>query len=106
MMKCNMCYDRTSADLKPMCASVCPSQALFFGTPEELERLRPNSQPSNTFMFGHQIISTKVNMMLPKAGTIEHIDVLDAMFDPPEPRQNLEDALMFAMEGTEPDASK
>jgi Fe-S-cluster-containing dehydrogenase component len=30
MMKCDMCYDRTSVGLKPMCASVCPSQALAF----------------------------------------------------------------------------
>ena len=28
MMKCNMCYDRTSAGKKPMCATVCPSGAL------------------------------------------------------------------------------
>jgi Fe-S-cluster-containing dehydrogenase component len=32
MMKCDMCYDRTSVGKKPMCASVCLSQALFFGT--------------------------------------------------------------------------
>jgi Fe-S-cluster-containing dehydrogenase component len=32
MMKCDMCYDRTSVGRKPMCATVCPSQALFFGT--------------------------------------------------------------------------
>jgi len=32
MMKCDLCYDRTSIGKKPMCASVCPSQALFFGT--------------------------------------------------------------------------
>ena len=38
MMKCDMCYDRTSEGKKPMCASVCPSQALFFGTAEEIER--------------------------------------------------------------------
>ena len=31
MMKCDMCYDRTSAGLRPMCATVCPSQALSFG---------------------------------------------------------------------------
>ena len=41
MMKCDMCYDRTSVGLKPMCASICPSQALFFGTRAEVERLRP-----------------------------------------------------------------
>ena len=28
MMKCDLCYDRTSQGLKPMCASVCPSGAL------------------------------------------------------------------------------
>ena len=32
MMKCDMCYDRTSIGKKPMCATVCPSQALFYGT--------------------------------------------------------------------------
>ena len=41
MMKCDMCYDRTSVGKKPMCATVCPSQALFFGTREEIEQLRP-----------------------------------------------------------------
>ena len=30
MMKCDMCYDRTSVGRKPMCASVCPSGALFW----------------------------------------------------------------------------
>ncbi|HKW00884.1 MAG TPA: 4Fe-4S dicluster domain-containing protein, partial [Vicinamibacterales bacterium] len=28
MMKCDMCYDRSSVGKKPMCATVCPSQAL------------------------------------------------------------------------------
>jgi len=66
MMKCDMCYDRTSIGKKPMCASVCPSQALFFGTREEIEHLRPRSMPINTFQFGDQIITTKVNMMVPR----------------------------------------
>jgi Fe-S-cluster-containing dehydrogenase component len=26
MMKCDMCYDRTSVGKRPMCATVCPSQ--------------------------------------------------------------------------------
>src|SRR5690606_34614807 len=39
MMKCDLCYDRTSVGKKPMCASVCPSQALFFGTRSEIEAL-------------------------------------------------------------------
>src|SRR3989441_11424248 len=38
MMKCDMCFDRTSAGKKPMCATVCPSQALYFGPLAEIER--------------------------------------------------------------------
>ena len=66
MMKCDMCYDRTSLGKKPMCASVCPSQALFFGTRDEIERLRPASRPVNQFEFGEQIVRTKVNMLVPR----------------------------------------
>lgn len=65
MMKCDMCYDRTSEGRKPLCASVCPSQCLYFGTREEIAALRPNSRPINQFQFGHQEINTKVNMLLP-----------------------------------------
>src|SRR5918911_3470162 len=51
MRKCDMCYDRTSVGLKPMCATVCPSGALWYGTREEIERLRPKSEFLNTFKF-------------------------------------------------------
>ncbi len=57
MMKCTMCYDRTSVGKKPMCATVCPSGALFYGT------------PVNTFVFGKEIVNTKVNIMMPKGST-------------------------------------
>jgi len=67
MMKCDMCYDRTSQGLKPMCASVCPSQALYFGTREELEELRPNSRAVDSFRFGAQVVSTRVKMLVPKS---------------------------------------
>jgi Fe-S-cluster-containing dehydrogenase component len=66
MMKCNMCYDRTSAGKKPMCATVCPSGALFFGTREEIELKRPDSVPVDTFIFGNQEVKTKVKIMMPK----------------------------------------
>jgi Fe-S-cluster-containing dehydrogenase component len=79
MMKCDMCYDRTSEGLKPMCATVCPSQALFFGTREQIELLRPRSVPTNEFHFGKQTITTKVNMMLPRTGKAEYVDVTQAM---------------------------
>jgi len=83
MMKCDMCYDRTSVGKKPMCASVCPSQALYFGTRDEVERLRPNSRPFNTFRFGRQTITTKVNLMIPKLAAFEHLDVLSAINQAP-----------------------
>ena len=81
MMKCDMCYDRTSIGKKPMCATVCPSQALFFGTREEIERLRPQSRPMNAFKFGRQTITTKVNMMVPRKSPVTHVDVLSAMHE-------------------------
>ena len=81
MMKCDMCYDRSSVGLKPMCASVCPSGALFFGAREEIERLRPRSRPINSFRFGQQVITTKVNMMVPAAAQAEHLDVTAAMLE-------------------------
>ena len=91
MMKCDMCYDRSSVGKKPLCATVCPSQALFFGTREEITRLRPQSTPINTFQFGRQTITTKVNMMVPKRRTaIKHLDVLSAMHaESPGRRVNL-----------------
>jgi Fe-S-cluster-containing dehydrogenase component len=66
MMKCDMCYDRTSIGKKPMCATVCPSQALFYGTAEEIDRLRPMSTPSNRFQFGNQLITTRFFVMWPR----------------------------------------
>ena len=95
MMKCDMCYDRTSVGKKPMCASVCPSQALFFGTRDEVEKLRPRSRPINRFQFGNQTISTKVNMMVPKESGNEQLDVTAAM-DEPTAEQNMADDPMMA----------
>jgi Fe-S-cluster-containing dehydrogenase component len=79
MMKCDMCYDRTSVGLKPMCATVCPSGALWYGTRAEIEELRPRSEPVNSFQFGQQVITTKVNMMVPKDAGITRVDVTSAM---------------------------
>jgi Fe-S-cluster-containing dehydrogenase component len=82
-----MCYDRTSVGNKPMCASVCPSQALFYGTRDEIDKLRPQSRPINTFQFGKQTITTKVNMMVPKTSRVEQLDVTETM-----PRAQRDDA--------------
>ena len=95
MMKCDMCYDRTSEGKRPMCATVCPSQALFFGRREEIERLRPRSRPINEFRFGSQTIHTKVRMMVPRDTAAQHIDVRDAMFDSDD-RSDADDLMLSA----------
>ena len=86
MMKCDMCYDRTSTGRRPMCATVCPSGALTYAPREEVERLRKRSRPVNTFQFGAQTITTKVNMMAPKSSPGDVIDVTAAMHDAPPGR--------------------
>src|SRR4029079_1568760 len=59
MMKCDMCYDRTSAGKRPMCATVCPSQALAYVPIEHIERER-REVPTTVFQFGNQRVQTKV----------------------------------------------
>ncbi len=88
MMKCDMCYDRSSTGKKPMCATVCPSQALFYGTREQIEQLRPMSAPINQFQFGVQRISTRVFMMIPRELTTQqpYLDVTAAMHEQPRER--------------------
>jgi len=93
MMKCDMCYDRTSVGLKPMCASVCQSQALAYGTRAEMAKLRPGSKPTNTFQFGRQTIRTKVNVMVPVTAPREIVDVTAAMYEPTIGHDILDDIL-------------
>ena len=71
-----------------MCATVCPSQALFFGTREQIEQLRPLSAPVNTFQFGGQTITTQVHVMVPRAlaARAAHVDVVAAMDEQPRSR--------------------
>jgi len=62
MQKCNLCYDRTSQGKRPMCATVCPTQAIFYGTYEEwitAGRGQQGAKPVNTFYFGRQRIRTR-----------------------------------------------
>ena len=94
MMKCDMCYDRTSVGGKPMCASVCPSGALYYATREEVERLRPNSRAINSFQFGQQTITTKVSMLVPIESTVEHVDVTAAMYEPTIGHEVTDDVFM------------
>ena len=83
MMKCDMCWDRTSVGLRPMCATVCPSQALSYVTPESIAAGR-REVPTNRFRFGNQEVTTKVFMMVPEGTEEIAMDVADYMDERPE----------------------
>jgi Fe-S-cluster-containing dehydrogenase component len=76
MMKCDMCYERTAAGKKPMCATVCPSQALTYLPVGQIERER-RERPTNVFLFGKQRVTTKVFMMVPAGAASIEVDVED-----------------------------
>jgi Fe-S-cluster-containing dehydrogenase component len=80
MMKCDMCYDRTSVGKKPMCATVCPSGALAYVRPAEIALRR--ERPVNRFRFGNQTVTTKVFMMAPAKRDEVAIDVADYVWEP------------------------
>ena len=65
MMKCDMCYDRTSVGKRPMCATVCPSEALYYGPMDEWQSRR-RGVPVNKWKFGGQEVTTKVFMVMPE----------------------------------------
>ena len=64
MMKCDMCYDRTSIGKRPMCATVCPSEAIYFGPMEDWKQRRQGT-PVNKWKFGNQEVNTMVYMVMP-----------------------------------------
>lgn len=73
MMKCDLCYDWTSVGLKPMCATVCPSGALFYGEPSEIAR-RPEV-PVRRFQIGKQTVTTRVHVMVSPGAEALEFDV-------------------------------
>jgi len=72
MMKCDMCYDRTSTGRRPMCATVCPSQALAFTTTEEIMSSR-RGRAINDWRFGGEHVRTKVFVLVP--AEVNRVDV-------------------------------
>ena len=85
MMKCDMCYDRTSIGLRPMCATVCPSQALTFGPAAVIAQQRASAAVRD-FTFGRQHVRTKVWMMAPADRQAIAVDVEDYMWKSDEKR--------------------
>ncbi|HEX2913009.1 MAG TPA: 4Fe-4S dicluster domain-containing protein [Chloroflexia bacterium] len=68
MKKCNLCYDRTVQGLKPWCAQVCPTQAIWYGDYEEFDNMRVG-HPVNRFQFGTQNVQTRVYYVMPEEET-------------------------------------
>jgi Fe-S-cluster-containing dehydrogenase component len=64
MKKCNLCYDRTSQNMQPYCAQVCPTHALWYGDYEEFANSRVG-HPVNLTAFGEQSVRTRVYFVLP-----------------------------------------
>lgn len=81
MMKCDMCYDRSSVGKKPMCATVCPSGALTFTTMEEIQRTR-SGIPINTWKFGNEVVKTKVYVMVPREVEQVNVDLIQISSTP------------------------
>ena len=75
MMKCDYCYDRTSAGKRPMCATVCPSQALAFTTLEEIEQTRKGTA-INRWVFGGETVETKVFVVVPQGTREVRVDLV------------------------------
>jgi Fe-S-cluster-containing dehydrogenase component len=80
MMKCDMCYDRTSVGLKPMCATVCPSQALSYLPAETIAENR-RGHPINDFRFGNEHVRTMVSMIAPAETPVIAVEVTDYMWE-------------------------
>lgn len=79
MMKCDMCYDRTSVGLKPMCATVCPSEALSYMPAATVAQTR-RGHPVNDFRFGNEYVRTMVSMIAPADAPVIAVDVIDYMW--------------------------
>jgi Fe-S-cluster-containing dehydrogenase component len=79
MMKCDMCYDRTSVGRRPMCATVCPSQALAYLSPDEIKKRR--ERPIHNVRFGKEVVRTKVFLMAPAERDGATIDITEYMWE-------------------------
>lgn len=99
MMKCDLCYDRTSVGKKPMCATVCPSQALSYATIEEIQRTRKGTVV-NEWVFGEEEVRTKVYVVVPPETGKIHVDLVQLGTGPGKQREAEPDdvaALLEAM---------
>ena len=94
MMKCDMCYDRSSVGKKPMCATVCPSGALTYTSMEEIQRTRQGI-PVNSWKFGAEEVKTKVYVMVPREVTRVDIGLVQIHTTPLAPKNDPYDVALM-----------
>ena len=99
MMKCDMCYDRTSVGKKPMCATVCPSGALTYTSMEDIRRTRQGI-PVNSWKFGAEEVKTKVYVMVPREVTRVEVGLVQIGSTPSTLRNDPYDVALM-LEGIE-----
>jgi len=78
-----------------MCATVCPSQALYYGRAEDIERMRVEN-PIRQFQFGNQTVRTKVHLMSAPATDQLDFDIVSFM---PESEDQIPDITELAIWG-------
>lgn len=64
MVKCDLCYERTTRGLPPMCASVCPTEALRWVDLEREPRHLRGRRMENRWAFGETVIETHTYVAL------------------------------------------
>ena len=64
--KCNLCYDRTSVGLAPMCATVCPTGRSSTAR-SRAQADRPAAQAIDVFRFGSAEVRTGCAVVVPEA---------------------------------------
>ena len=99
IMKCDMCYDRSSVGKKPMCATVCPSGALTYTSMEDIQRTRQGI-PVNSWTFGAEEVKTKVYVMVPREVTRVEIGLVQIHSIPSTLRNDPYDVALM-LEGIE-----
>jgi hypothetical protein len=61
-----------------MCATVCPSDALYYGTAEEVRASRPGREVIDVFRFGEQELQSGNWMVVPEEFSVLTFPLVEA----------------------------
>lgn len=72
MYKCDLCIDRTKEDIPPMCASVCPANAIQWLTDEEIaEKKEKYSLNNDKWVTSMPYLEGETNVKISLPGILE-----------------------------------